>query len=191
MHTYSINLSERINALGIMGILSVVIIWAVHKYLPAGVPVPSVFALFTGIAFVFNKWAWRWWIFQKTCIRTPNLSGKWTMLSKSSLKDPNEEYEAILTIKQTWTQIFLFMDGEKAIGVSVMAGIEIMTDDLFYLKWEYRSEYKPKFATGEEMHYGMTKLLMKPISNPNSMEGNYYADQTRHSFGPVTLIKKA
>lgn len=191
MHTYSINLQERITVLGIIGILSVIIIWSIHKYLPDGVPVPSVFALFSGIVFVFNKWIWRWWIFQKTCIKTPDLNGKWSMITKSSLKGPDEEYEAILTIKQTWTNIFLFMDGEKATGTSVMAGIEFMTDDLFYLKWEYRSEYKPMFAKDEQMHYGMTKVIMKPVSTPNKMEGSYYADQTRHSFGPVMLTKKA
>ena len=113
------------------------------------------------------------------------------MLTRSSLTDPNEEYEAILIIKQTWTRIFLFMDGEKTSSSSVMAGIEVKTDDLFYLKWEYLSDYKPEFYKDEGMHYGMTKVMMKPISNPKSMKGNYYADQTRHSFGPVTLIKKA
>jgi len=190
MHTYSINLNERTTAIGIIGILSLLIILGIHKYLPAGFPAPSVLALFSGIVFIFDKWAWRWGIFQRTFIKTPDLNGQWTMLTTSSLKDA-EKYEAILTIKQTWTRIFLFMDGEKTTGSSLMAGIEIKTDDLFYLKWEYLSEYKPEFAIGLEMHYGMTKVMMRPVSNPKSMTGNYYADQTRHSFGPVTLIKKA
>ncbi|AEW02228.1 hypothetical protein A4D02_34705 [Niastella koreensis] len=189
MHTYSINQSERITVLGVIGILSLLIIFGIHKYLPSGFPAPSVLALFSGIVFVFDKWIWKWKIFQKTCIKTPNLNGQWTMITKSSLKGA-EEYEAVLTIKQTWTHIFLFMDGEKTTGSSLMAGIEIKTDDLFYLKWEYLSEYKPEFAEGQVMHYGMTKVIMKPLSDPNSMRGNYYADQTRHTFGPVNLIKK-
>jgi hypothetical protein len=191
MHSYSINLKERITALGLMGILSVVIIWAIHKYLPQGVPVPSVLALFSAIVFVFDKWAWRLWIFQKTFIGTPDLNGKWTMLTESSIKPREGEYEAILTIKQTWTHIFIFMDGEKATGISVMASIDVMTDDLFYLKWEYRSEYKPEFVGEGAIHYGITKVMMKPITDANTMKGHYYADQTRHSFGPVTLMKKA
>ena len=123
----------------------------------------------------------------------PNLNGEWEMLTKSSIKDPNEEYRAILTIKQTWTSIYLFMDGEKTTSESVMAGIEIKTEDLFFLKWEYRAEYKPMYAAQNKIHYGITKVMMKPVSNPNKLEGNYYTDHSRDSHGPVTLskIKKA
>lgn len=111
------------------------------------------------------------------------------MISRSSIMDPGKEYEAILTIKQTWTHIFLFMDGEKTTSVSLMAGIEVMTDDLFFLKWEYRAEYKPKFAADNKIHYGMTKLQMKPLSDPDKLEGSYYTDESRDSHGPITLLK--
>ena len=188
MHTYSINSNERISVLGFLGILSVGIIWSLHKYLPNGFPVPSVFALFSGLVFIFNKWGWRWGICQYTFINTPNISGKWEMISESSIMN-EAEYRALLTVKQTWTSIYLFMDGEKATSESVMAGIEIKTNDLFYIKWEYRAEYKPMFTEGNEMHYGITKLMMKPKTDPEKMEGNYYTDASRGSHGPITLIK--
>lgn len=193
MHTYSVKLQERISVLGALGILSTLVILTVQKYLPHWVPVPSVFALFSGLVFFFNKWGWRWRICQATFINTPDLNGEWEMLTRSSIKKNQEEYKAVLTINQTWTSICLFMEGEKTISESVMAGIEVKTDNLFFLKWEYRAEYKPMHAAQNKIHYGITKVVMRPVSNPEKLEGNYYTDESRDSHGPVTLhkIKKA
>ena len=113
------------------------------------------------------------------------------METKSSKTNMEEVYTAELTIKQTWTSISLEMDGEKATGVSVMASLNITTEDFIHLNWEYRSEYKAGFYQERDNHYGMTKLNMRPISCPNKMTGNYYADHTRHTYGSVVLIKKA
>lgn len=173
MHTYSINGKERTNVLGSIGILSMVIIWSIHHYLPDGVPVPSVFVLFGTLVLTFDKWLWRWMLFQKIFVKTPDLNGNWVVSSQSSIIHPEKVYNASLTIKQTWTHIHIFFDGEKSSSESVMAGIEIKTDDMFFLKWEYRAEYKPTFADdpNNKIHYGMTKLLLKPVSTLDAMGG--------------------
>jgi len=189
MLTYSINLKERINVIGILGILSIAIILIIKNYvdIPHWVPVPSVFAIFASFFLLFDKYCWKWGILNGAVIQTPNLNGKWRILMRSSRDNYAEEYEGILTITQTWTKIYLFLDGEKAIGKSTMASIEIHTSQSFTLKWEYLAERKPQYAINEYMHYGMTKVFFE--KGASEFKGNYYADQSRHSFGPVTLIK--
>jgi hypothetical protein len=193
MHTYSINSNERKYVIGVLGILSIatVLILKNNFMLPSWVPIPSVFAIFGFLYWLFDQVIWKWKIFYNRLISTPNLNGQWTMLLKSSLDGYKEEYEGTLTITQTWTHIYLFMDGEKATGTSTMAGIEIQTAHHFVLKWEYLSQRKPEFAEKEYMHYGMTRVTIQKGVTPETFKGDYYADRSRHSFGPVTLIKKA
>ncbi len=187
MHTYSINSNERIYVAGILGILSAIIILLCKKYLPDWAPVPSVLALFSGLLFLFNKFIWKWPWFNELALQTPILNGNWKMSMRSSLDNYAAEYVGTLTISQTWTEIHLYLDGEKFEGESTMAGIKVQTKEAFTLKWEYLAQRKPQFAANEFMHHGMTRVLFK--KGEESFHGNYYADQSRHTFGPVTLEK--
>jgi hypothetical protein len=192
MHTYSINSDERKTVIGILGILSISTILVLKNYIkaPSWIPVPSAFAVFGAFYWLFDQFIWKWpWLNRLMC--TPNLNGTWIMLMKSSIDNYSTEYEGVLTITQTWTKIYLFLDGEKATGKSIMAGIEVQTSSLFTLKWEYLSQRKPEFANNEYMHHGMTRVMIKPGINPSTLKGDYYADRSRHSSGPVTIIKKA
>jgi hypothetical protein len=47
------------------------------------------------------------------------------------------------------------------------------------------------FAEKEYMHHGMTRVIITPGIYPLTLTGDYYADRSRHSSGPVKLIKKA
>lgn len=192
MHTYSINSKERITVIGLLGILSIAIILILKNDIdiPEWLPIPSVFAFFGFLFLLFDKWMWKWPIINSTVLGTPDLNGKWKMLLRSNLDQFQAEYEGTLTVTQTWTKIFLYLDGEKFTGKSLMAAIEIHTAESFTLKWEYLSERKPDFIKdGEFMHHGMTKVLFEKNETENN--GTYYADQSRHSFGKIKLIKKA
>lgn len=190
MHEYSIiNSTERYRIAGGLGILCILIVLGFRTYVPSWVPIPSVFAIFAGLYWLFEKYAWKWGVCQKTFISTPNLAGKWDMFMKSSLDDYRSEYEGTLTISQTWTKISLYLNGEKFIGQSTaLASIIIHTPDEFTLVWEYLAERKPQFAQKEFMHHGITRVRFD--KSTVSGVGNYYADQSRHSFGPVRLEKK-
>ncbi|MET3881353.1 hypothetical protein [Niastella sp. OAS944] len=192
MHTYSINSDERKTVIGVLGILSISTILILKNYIntPSWMPVPSAFAVFGTFYWLFDQVLWKLpWL--NRLLSTPNLNGTWTMLMKSSIDNYATEYEGILTITQTWTKIYIFLDGEKATSRSIMAGIEVQTSSLFTLKWEYLSQRKPEFANNEYMHHGMTSVMIKPCISPLMLKGDYYADRSRHSSGPVTIIKKA
>ncbi|NII26816.1 hypothetical protein HB364_17130 [Pseudoflavitalea sp. X16] len=192
MHTYSINSDERKTVIGILGILSIAIMLIVKNNLclPSWVPIPSVFAIFGGFYWIFDQLIWKLPLINQ-CLSTPNLNGTWTILMKSSRDSYATEYEGVLTITQSWSKIYIFMDGEKAIGQSIMAGIEVHTSKSFTLKWEYLSQRKPEFAENEYMHYGMTRVMNQPNGAITVLKGDYYADRSRHSSGPVSIIKKA
>jgi hypothetical protein len=85
MHTYSINSDERKTVIGILGVLSVSIIFVLKSYikLPSWVPVPSVFAVFGAFYWLFDQFLWKFsWL--NRLLSTPNLNGTWTMLMKFS-----------------------------------------------------------------------------------------------------------
>lgn len=192
MHAYSIDSDERKTVIGVLGILSAAVVLIVKNYLclPSWIPVPSAFALFGGFYWLFDQFIWKWRLINQ-CLKTPDLNGSWTILMKSSRDNFSTEYEGMLTITQSWSKIYIFMDGEKAIGKSIMAGVEIHTSKSFTLKWEYLSQRKPEFAENEYMHHGMTRVMNQPGAGITVLKGDYYTDRSRHSSGPVTIIKKA
>jgi hypothetical protein len=191
MHTYSINSDERKTVIGILGFLSIALVLIIKNNvrLPHWLPVPSVFAVFGLLYWLFDQFIWKWSLV-KWCLSTPDLNGSWTFLMKSSRDNYAVEYRGTLTITQTWSKIYIYMDGEKAIGKSVMAGIEIHTSKSFTLKWEYLSQRKPEFAENEYMHFGMTRVMNQQGDSISVLKGDYYADRSRHSSGPVTIIKE-
>jgi hypothetical protein len=192
MHTYSINSDERKTVIVLLVLISTAIVLITKNYvcLPHWLPVPSVFAVFGALYWVFDKYVWKWpWVI--ILLSTPDLNGTWIIYLKSSLDKFATEYEGRLMITQTWTKIHILMDGYKATGESKMAGIEIHTTTSFTLKWEYLSQRKPEYADKEYMHYGITKVRNEPGANTSTLIGDYYADRSRHSSGPVRIIKKA
>ena len=192
MHTYSINSDERKTVLVLLVLLSTAIVLITKNYikLPHWLPVPSVFAVFGALYWIFDEYAWRWRVFNHL-LKTPDLNGTWKSCLKSSRDNFAKEYESALVVTQTWTKIHILLDGIKFTGESKMAGIEIHTATSFTLKWEYLSKRRPEYAQEEYMHYGITKVTNKPGTNNSTLEGDYYADRSRHSFGPVTIKKEA
>jgi hypothetical protein len=192
MHTYSINSSERSKIPFMLAGISIGLILLL-KYkivLPSWIPVPGVFALYGILYGVFDKWLWKWEFLSKIgLISTPNLNGTWKMLSRSSMNDYEKEYEGIITINQTWTSISIYLDGEKFSSISTMAGIDVKTDSIFTLKWEYLSQKKPKFSDKDYMHTGMTRVLAENKTKPLTLKGDYFTDRSRHNYGSVTILK--
>lgn len=192
MHTYSINSEERKYVVGALGIFSVIIVYSLRDVLPQGWPVPTVMSLFGVLFLAFNKWLWKLrWLHWLGVVKTPNLNGEWEMITKSSKNNYAKEYQALLTITQTWTEIHLFMDGQKATSESKMANIHIDNPKNFLLKYEYFSVPKPEFSDSDNKHYGLTTVRIEPGSAPLELNGNYFTEPGRHTFGSVKLIKKA
>ena len=193
MHPYSINSEERkVIPFFLAGLSIVVILFAKEiPNLPGWIPVPSVFALYGVFYKVFDKLLWKW-NFLRTCgvVDTPDMNGKWRMLTRSSMNEYQTEYEGVLTITQTWTKISIYFEGEKALSKSLMAGFDIRTSEAFSLKWEYNSQKKPEFSDEDYIHFGLTRVLIDNELRPATLKGDYFTDRSRHNYGSVTLIKK-
>jgi len=158
--------------------------------MPEWVPIPSAFAIYGILYKLFDLHIWKWKLLNRMgVIFTPDMSGDWEMTTYSSVTDYLIPYSGNLKISQTWNKISLYLDGEKFIGTSTMASFDMRTKKSFSLKWEYLSQKKPEFSDQDYMHYGMTRILKEEGSE--SISGDYYTDRSRHSYGKVTLIKKA
>lgn len=193
MHAYSVNSEERKTVPFFLAGLSILIVLLLKDIpnMPGWMPIPSVFALYGILYKAFDKFLWKWRPLQ-ICgiVDTPNLNGKWKMLSRSSMNKYIIEYEGTLNIDQTWTKISIYLDGERAFSKSLMAGFDIRTSGSFSLKWEYISQKKPEFSEEDYLHYGLTRVLNNSECGYKLLRGDYFTDRSRHYYGPVTLIKK-
>lgn len=191
MHTYSINSQERKNVPFMLAGISISILLLL-KYkvdMPSWIPVPGVFALYGILYGAFDKWCWKWKLLCKIgIVSTPNLNGPWKTFSSSSMNNFEKEYEGTIKIEQTWTTISIYLDGEKFSSVSTMAGIDIKTDSIFELKWEYLSKKKPEYSDKDYMHTGMSRMLASENSHLE-LKGDYFTDISRHNYGKMRMVR--
>jgi hypothetical protein len=192
MHTYSINSDERKLVPLWLALCSIAIVTLLKKSttLPAWMPVPGVFAVFGLLYTLFDRCCWKWKCFHALgLVKTPDLNGEWNTISNSSFNNFEKDYEGMVKICQTWTHISINLLGEKFSSTSLMAGIEIKTDTIFTLKWEYLSKKKPEFADQDYMHTGMTRIDALNDEPTVKLKGDYFTDRSRHNYGKFIMYK--
>jgi hypothetical protein len=194
MHTYSISSHERKTVPFYLAGLSILVIFLLKHWttMPSWLPIPSVVALYGIFYGLFNNYIWRWGFLRTIgVIKTPNLNGVWDAISKSSFNNFSKEYYGKLEIQQTWTEISLFLDGEKATSSSIMAAVIFVNHTRFSLEWEYLSKKKPQFTETDYMHYGLTRLQLELGSTSEMLlKGDYFTDIHRHYYGEMSIKKR-
>jgi hypothetical protein len=193
MHVYSTSSNERKVIPFYLALIIIAVVFLLNHWtaMPTWLPVPSVVAIY-GILFgLFNRFIWKWKITgYPGIVKTPNLNGVWNTVSRSSFNGFSKDYAGTLEIHQTWTEISLFFDGEKASSQSVMAAVSFINQTRFTLEWEYLSRKKSQFADKDYMHYGLTRLQLESRNKQEViLKGDYFTDSHRQYFGEM-IIKK-
>lgn len=194
MHGYTITPDNRQIPTLMLGVLSVfvslilnVLIDSVLKSfdpmltIPWWVETPSPLVVFGVLFGLFDKYAWKWPMMRILGLtHAPDLSGRWEGELTSSY-DPNSNTRVVLEVKQTWTQITLKISTGQSHSWSSTAAIDINSLRGTILRYEYCNEPQNSSADTMNMHYGTTRLLIKK----HSLEGGYYTDKNRRSFGDM------
>lgn len=124
----------------------------------------SIAVIFTGF---YEKLLWRINPFEKT----PKLSKRYVGSLKSSYD--NLEREAVLEIRQTLMSVHITLTSAESKSKSLSASIDEILGEM-QLTYCYLNTPKSEFRHRSEVHYGTAMLS---ITNPTSLEGQYYTDR--------------
>lgn len=196
MHAYAIQSPEHKTVLFFLAFLSIAITSLLHiafNYIPVSVSAPSAFATY-GVLFVgFDRFMWKWkFLRQLGLIKTPYFNGAWDVDFESSL-NPESRYGGTLEVSQTWTKISLFFNGSEAQSHSLMASISSYSPVQYNFSWQYQTKQKNRSDEDPDRIYHGTAIIMANVDktgSPIQMEGDYYTDKTRKSYGRICFTKK-
>lgn len=138
------------------------------------------------IVLMFNKWAWKWKVFQGWLVPTPNLQGKWKghMKYKHEGKDCEKDFD--VKIIQSFLYISVCIKTDESRSNSVTATFDIDKErGISNLIYTYRNEPKIGYREKSPIHYGTTSLSIS--EDYNEMEGYYWTD--RNTQGELKLKK--
>ncbi|MFD1513443.1 hypothetical protein [Halomarina rubra] len=207
MHTYSIDSDRRLKVLGLLGALSLIVIqlgegllsrFVVEGY-TAAVLIPSFGAVFAGLFLAWNRYLWRWKVFQRLgIVKTPDLNGEWEGYLKTSYNgeipesaihvenDEESEYtkvRATLTITQQWWRMQVDLSTEQSSSMS--EGGTLLVEDSRWPTLSYQYENNPGMETPDAMrlHYGTANLEYNPEGKIETLEGVYYTGPKRENHG--------
>lgn len=207
MHTYSVWTDEHKMVLFGLAIVSVAAASAAHfvcSFIPGTVAAPSAFAIYGMLFLCFDHKLWKWKLFRNIgLIRTPNFNGEWDGEFESSLT-PEKKLSGTLVIHQTWTKMNLFFDGIDSECHSRMASITALQPNIWRFSWQYESTIKNRSkltnsdigSSSDRIHYGTTMITATTVATtsendlPYIMNGHYYTDKDRMSYGQATFKKK-
>ncbi|UCE50179.1 MAG: hypothetical protein JSW47_08450 [Phycisphaerales bacterium] len=200
MHAYSINSPERWRVLFFIAAVSIALAKGLdlllNTYWAFGADyfsIPSAFAIYGIFYAFFDKHLWKIGTLRTIgLIETPNFSGTWNGEATSSIDDYQSKYQFKITVHQTWAKISLYLEGDTRVSESTMAAMEKKNPTHSKIEWGFLSKNKPEYQENEYMFYGVTRLDLRMSKNhrvEDVVEGDYYTDKSRDSYGKITLTR--
>lgn len=150
---------------------------------------PLAVTIYTFLALIFSKWAWRWKIFQGWLVKIPDLQGTWRGTIVSTWIDPGNNNRpgsipAVLSIKQTFNSIDCFLFTEESSSYSTAAEINLDQSGNLYFNYNYTNRPRVSVRERSEIHDGAA--ILQIIKTPSrSLEGEYWT--SRKSTGEINF----
>ena len=212
MHTYSVDSKERVKVIVVLVILSYFCTIGINYFLEwvmnsickieiidnlisqievIGIDIKqiTILAVFWGLYELFDKKLWKMKIFQKTCVKIPNLNGKWRGTYHSNYKG-GKIGDANLEIQQTWTKISIISHHKESNSYSRVASILLDTNKGINIVFQYENITNEKSSKTMHNHRGYSDLIYKKENNEENLQGDYTGDQiNRKAAGYVTYTK--
>lgn len=144
-------------------------------------------SIVTIIVICFEKWMWKWSIFQKWLVPFPCLAGEWEGHIFYNWDGVDRDKKIKLRIRQTFLQIHIFIETNESYSNSICASFDCDEmrghKDLIY---SYINEPDVTIRGRSQIHYGTARLRYK--EKEDTLEGTYWTD--RKSVGDIILTKK-
>lgn len=139
------------------------------------------------IGFCFDRWMWRWSVFQNWLVPFPCLAGEWEghIFYKWGGSDMDKKIK--LKIRQTFLQVLVCIETNESHSKSICASFDFNEmrghNDLIY---SYINEPDVTIRDRSQIHYGTSRLRYK--KEEDTLEGTYWTD--RKSVGDIILTRK-
>lgn len=195
MHPYAIDTPKRDQVTVTLMFLSIAIGLGLHLWIqeqqwdiPWWIDVPSVFAVFGLLVYMFDQVVWRvlpGWV--KRYLGIPDLNGTWRGVLKTTYDEFKHEHQVEVEIEQTWRRISIRLKANHSSSRSLTATITTNQSKCSTLSYEYWNEPRPDALKTMEMHRG---TAIFELASPDKMEGHYYTGRGREKRGMIALKKK-
>lgn len=156
--------------------------------LPYALP-PTIFALTSAAVFyralfwLFDKWLWKT-NFVQSLICWPCLEGSWDVRGQTAPEKGGYEWQAILTIKQTWSEISVVLRAIQSSSGSAAATVAVEPDGRLRLLYNYTNQPRP-LEVQLGIHQGFGDILFEP--DKKDALAFYHNGRGRETFGEMKL----
>lgn len=181
-------------AAAISALVVFVLLWSVdiaQRYgLSANLP-PTVLSLvgagtvFGILYWILDRYAWRWHPISRL-LKVPDLSGGWSCKGQSvkTENNPAYEWEAKITIIQSWDRLRVRLKTAQSGSHSTSAAIIYDEADGFRLFYSYKND--PNIGELElKSHRGFAEIVFS--KDLRSGDGEYFNGHGRYTFGTMKL----
>lgn len=191
MHSYSIDNNERVTILSFFGVASVYIKNSINDFLVTNfgsivAPLTALF-IFSILFSIYNFVVWKWVARISFLKTTPNLSGIYKGVLKSSYDEYKVEHPAVVTVKQSWTKMLVTLQTEKSKSCSKTGSILLNTKCDPILLYFYQNDPNIDSAKSMEIHYGTCEHTF--VKADNTFDAIYYSGRGRNTTGTIKLKK--
>ena len=143
------------------------------------------YAITGGLAFsvLFNCCIWKLPFLPSWLIWTPNLNGKWDCVIETIYEEKRKKVNATVTIKQTFTSIFVLMETKESKSTSKNGLLEKGDGtEQVILTYVYENIPSVQIRGRSQIHFGAVRLEIK---DEKTIEGEYWTD--RKSVGSLVI----
>jgi SMODS-associating 2TM, beta-strand rich effector domain len=138
---------------------------------------------------VFEKWGWRWPVFN-VWVKRPDLIGCYRGELRSQWINPETKQgipaiQSFIVIRQTLSDIHIRLFTEQSQSASLQGCITRQADGHQELLFSYRNEPTIEHRARSPIHYGGAKLQIS--HNTKTLEGSYWTD--RATIGAMTFTR--
>ncbi|UXO85560.1 Cap15 family cyclic dinucleotide receptor domain-containing protein [Brucella intermedia] len=149
--------------------------------------IPLSGGLIYGIVhWTFNKWCWRWFF---RLVGLPNISGNWSCKGQTYDNDGKVayEWEAVVTITQSWEKIKVHLRTAQSSSSSVSAALIPEGGGRWLLMYSYRNE--PRIGEIINSHLGYCEMSFE--SGCEKGDGDYFTARGRATQGRMIFTRGA
>ena len=93
-----------------------------------------------------------------------------------------------LRIRQSWTNISIFLRGKESRSLSLTASILTQETEGVILSYQYRNDPNVDAPAALMPHYGTTRLVLSP--DEATLDGDYYSARGRQNIGILHLKRE-
>lgn len=189
MHNYSItNTKIRTTAVALLAIVAAyltILVNPIIEQLPVVIQPLSPFAVFGVLFLIFNKWLWKVWPLSKL-LDIPNFNGTWKGSGHSTFPGREGNYDILIKIKQTFTQLIVDAEFGSSYSESFVANVDNVNPLRAKLVYSYLNKPDGNATKTQNEHLGTVELF---CTKKNNLTGNYFTNREPQTKGKLELKK--